>query len=184
MRQPKRRFIFSNYDMEDRYNLAREELIDMTGEIPTEAETWEYADNQTRIEWADEQQNLSTFFRGESWLAVGSVGRWTGAHAAGTVFDNWDDFFHGATRDCDYWEIWDENGHLFLRCSHHDGTNEFEIKRLSRRGVEVLENWEYNDDPRTEAEIHAVLFRCNLFSGLPHFAHTVYGCPKKEVETA
>ena len=183
MKQPKKRFVFSNYNQLDRYNNAREELIALYGEIPTEAETWEYADELTRIEWADERQNLHTFFNGDSWLAMGSVGLWTGNHAAGTVFDNWDEFFHSATKDCDYWEIWDENGHLYMRCSHHDGTNYFEIKRLSRRGVEVLENWEFDYTNETPEEImHETLWGCNLFSGLPHFAHTVYGCPKQEME--
>lgn len=186
MRTPKRRTIFNNYNVTERYEAARLDILEENPDAePADREIWERVTDMETLDWDDEHARLREFFAGERWLAMGSVGRWTGSHAAGTVFNDWDDFFHDATRDCDYWEIWDENGHFYVRCSHHDGTNNFEIKRLSRRGVEVLENWEWDYTNETPEEImHDTLFNCNLFSGLPHFAHTVYGCPKMEVEKA
>ena len=184
MRQPKERVIFDNYAIDKYFDWARADLIDENpGADPTNGEIWERAADMERNDWSDENARLREFFAGNSWLAMGTVGRWTGKHAAGTVFASWDEFFQGATKDCDYWKIWDENGHFYFRCSHHDGTNCFEIKRLSRRGVEVLENWEFDYTDETPEEIvHETLWGCNLFSGLPHFAHTVYGCPKREME--
>ena len=36
------------------------------------------------------------------------------------------------------------------------------------------------DVKRTEEKIHGMLWNCNLFTSLPHFAHKVYGCKKRE----
>ena len=135
--------------------------------------------------WEDERELLKEFFDGsEQYLVRGYVGRWNGSYAAGQVFNDFDEMFYTAAQDCDYWKIWDENGHLYLKCSHHDGTNLFEIKRLTQRGAAFLDKWE-NDfgDIRTMKEIHGIIWDSNFFSGLPHYAHTVYGCKKQEAQT-
>ena len=130
--------------------------------------------------WEDEHELLKIFFDGsEQYLIRGYVGRWNGSYEAGRVFDDFDEMFCQAVRDCEYWKIWDENGHLYLKCSHHDGTNSFEIKRLTRKGAAFLEKWE-NDfgDMRTMKEVHNIIWNSNFLSGLPHYAHNVYGCKK------
>lgn len=87
------------------------------------------------------------------------------------------------TEDCDYIRIYDENGHLFLKCSHHDGTNLYEIKKVTKRGIDYIDKWESNwSDNRSEEYIHDQIMK--RYSVLPHFMHTVYGCPKIEYKKA
>lgn len=177
MKQAKQRVIYNNYDLwKDYADDVKENLSDEA----TENEIWEEIYFQDEINWSDEHEQLKTFFNNSGvWLIRGRVGRWDGQHAAGHVFTDFDEMFYTAIQDCQYWKIWDENGHFYLKCSHHDGTNFFEIKKLTGKAVDFLENWKYNDDPRTEREVHNVVWYCNLFSALPHFAHNVYGCKKQ-----
>lgn len=42
------------------------------------------------------------------------------------------------------WEFVDRNGHLHLNCTHHDGTNEVQFYKLTKKGAENFHNWEYN----------------------------------------
>lgn len=113
---------------------------------------------------------------------MGHCGLWYGNRAAGTIFDDFGQMFATTTQDCDYWKIYDVNGHLYLECSHHDGTNHFEIKRITNKGVAYLKNWESNwSDKRSEQYVHEKIM--SRYSVLPRFAEKVYGCKKVEYET-
>ena len=75
------------------------------------------------------------------------------------------------------------NGHFFLQCSHHDGTNLYEIKKVTEKGISYYENWGssiFSSDQRTEQEILTRIM--NRYSTLPHYVHIMYGCPKVEFE--
>lgn len=180
----KERIIYNNYDLCNMFDDARAFLLEEhdKDEI-TDSMVWDEIYFQDSLNWQDESERLTDFFTGHgSFLIRGYVGRWDGDFAAGAVFDNWESMFADATKDCDYVKIWDENGHFYLKCSHHDGTNLFEIKRLSDAGYSFIDNWEYNwDDERSERQIHDIVWNSNFLSSLPHFAHTVYGCRKREV---
>ena len=56
------------------------------------------------------------------------------------IFDETFDEFCKCLKDCGYIEITDNKGHLEIKCSHHDGTNHFEIKRISDFGWEWYNN--------------------------------------------
>lgn len=177
----KKRLIYSNYDLYEMYDECRAFLAEEhePDEI-TEEMIWDEIYFQDRINWDDEHERLKSWINGYYFMIRGYVGRWDGSHSAGHVFTDFDEMFYHAIKDCDYWEFWDENGHLYFKCSHHDGTNLFEIKRLNDKALSFLEKWEYGDDPRTEKEIHDIIWNSNFMSKLPHFAHTVYGCKRRE----
>lgn len=68
-----------------------------------------------------------------------------------------------------------------LKCSHHDGTNCYEIKKVTQAGIDY---YKARDDECWRNEIiHERTFATNRLTGLPHFAHTVYGCKKVEYES-
>lgn len=185
-RFPKERTIYSNYDLWEKY--PDEEIIKMLIENGTDKE--DITDNMIMeeryfydsIDWEDTEAQLKDFFNnGNKWILVGSVGRWDGVYDAGTVFETFDDFFYKATSDCDYIHFYDENGHMYLRCSHHDGTCHYEIRQITEQGIKFLERWEDNwDDERSEQYIHTQIMK--RYSRLPQFARKIYGCKRFEYE--
>lgn len=91
------------------------------------------------------KDDLERFFNGEStWILQGTCGCWNGNHKVGMIFEDFEEMLNKAAKDCDYIHLYDKNGHLYLKCSHHDGTNYYEIKKVTDRGVEYLANWEDN----------------------------------------
>ena len=179
----KERIIYNNYDLWEDYEAdARENLESMYEyEDPSSDAVWGEIYELDSAIWEDEHERLRKFFDDGYFILMGTVGRWDGPRAAGYVFKDFDDMFYKAIKDCDYWKFWDDNGHFFFKCSHHDGTNMFEIKRINDKAINFIDNWEYNwNDERTEKEIHEIVWNSNFLSSLPHFAHTVYGCKKHE----
>lgn len=186
-RTPKERRIYSNYDLTETY--PDEDMIECLiangyekDEITDEL-MWKFRYRYDKNDWEIEKERLEEFFleNGERWLLIGSVGRWDGVYPAGTVFETFDEFFYKATADCDYIHFYDENGHLYLRCSHHDGTCHYEIRKITEQGIKFLERWEENwDDKRSESYIHTQIMK--RYSRLPQFARKIYGCKRFEYE--
>lgn len=190
MRIPKERVIYDNYDLWGSLaDVARERLEEANynndlEEDPSENEIWEEIYFYDRINWSDAIEDLKQWFVGYQYMIRGYVGRWNGTFAAGTVFTDIEKAIREAITDCDYIKIWDENGHFYLKCSHHDGTNLFEIKKIRPKGSVFLEKWECDfEDPRTEEEIHSIIWNSNFLSALPHFAAQMYGCKRREYIT-
>ena len=73
MREPKKRNIYSNYDLDEMFNDARQEVIDR-GEEPTETAIWDEVYEMDNLNWAEEKEKLIDFFEG------GNGSLW--AHAA------------------------------------------------------------------------------------------------------
>lgn len=130
------------------------------------------------MDWEILNDILDNFFDTEGdygFLICGTVGRWNGTYDGGKYFNSAREFWRtGALEDCGYVKLYDENGHMFINGSHHDGSNHFEVKMLTRKGKDLLEKWNYDyDDKRTEREIHQIIMKSNLFSKLPKLA-TIY----------
>lgn len=135
------------------------------------------------INWDADKEQLEEFFNdGSKWILQGNVGRWNGAFRGGFIFDNFMEMFYKAAKDCDYIKFYDINGHFYFMCSHHDGTNLFEIKKVTDAGIAYYERWEEAwSDKRSEEYIHNKIME--KYSTLPHFAHKVYGVKKIEYQT-
>ena len=186
-RIPKARTIYNNYDLRETYpdEEIKEQLIEngIAEEDITLDMLWQERYILDSFAWVDERERLEDFFlnKGNKWMLFGEVGRWNGVYKAGTLFETFDDFFSDATKDCDYINFYDENGHLYLNCIHHDGTCHYEIKEVTDKGIQYLENWEDNwNDKRTEEYVHTQIF--NKYSKLPRFAERIYGCKRFEYE--
>ena len=185
---PKERIIFDNYDLWEQYpdddlkEMAVEcEWVDEDDEITDEMlNDWRY--EQSEFDWDNAKYELTKFFEGKTVGYFGSVGLWHGVYKAGQIGEFWK-LFNEAIEDCWYWKFYDENGHMYLTCSHHDGTCHFEIKEVTDKGTEYLNRWEYNyDDKRSEQAVHNQIYK--RYSRLPNFAHKVYGCRVREYEPA
>ena len=186
-RIPVERIIYDNYRLWETYSdeEIKEYFMEENGyeedEI-TDEMIWKERYFLDEINWEEEKERLKKFFlNGNKWIIFGEVGRWDGLYRAGTLFDTFDDFFYKATEDCFYWKFYDENGHLYLTCSHHDGTCCYEIKEVTDKGVQYFDNWEYNwDDKRSEEYVHTQII--NRYSRLPRFAEKMYGCKRIEYQ--
>lgn len=186
-RVPKSRIIYDNYSLWENYpdEDMKEQLMEngVEEEDITDNMIWQERYFLDEIDWDDTKATLKDFFlnKGNKWMLFGEVGRWNGTYKAGTLFDTFEDFFYEAAKDCDYIRFYDENGHLYLTCSHHDGTCHYEIKEVTEKGIEYLDNWEYNwNDKRSKEYVHTQIF--NRYSRLPRFAERVWGAKKVEYE--
>lgn len=180
-KQGKERIIFDNYEPWNREEDAQENLIINGIEEPSIDDIYNEIYELLSIEWEDNKRDLENFFDGSTWILFGTAGLWNGNFAAGTIFTDFTEMFDNAIKDCDYWKIYDVNGHLYLKCSHHDGTNFYEIKEVTDRGVEYLQNWEYNySDKRTEEYVHKNIME--RYSRLPRYAEKEWSCKRVEYE--
>lgn len=187
-RIPKERIIYDNYSLWEKYpdkdlkELAKEcGWIDECEEI-TDEMLWHWRYEEDSIDWDAVKEMLDDFFKNIPYIGFfGEVGRWNGVYKAGKIGTDFWELFNKAITDCNYIKIYDENGHMYLTCSHHDGTCHFEIKEITEQGYDYLNNWEYDwDDNRTEEYVHNQI--CKRYSRLPHYAQKVFGCPMREYE--
>ena len=170
--------LYSNYygwiDEEE----IKQELIDCERVECEEEITDEMIYNEMyeleRMYWDDISYELKHFFdKGNAWLLTGSIGRWDGNYRGGYIFNTFEEFCE-CLKDCDYIEITDNKGHLEVKCSHHDGTNFYEVKRVSDFGYEWYNN--HGCYIYDEEKVHTKMWNNNFMTGLPHFARDVYGC--------
>lgn len=125
------------------------------------------------IYWDDFSFELKHFFdKGNAWLLTGSIGRWDGNYRGGYIFNTFEEFCK-CLEDCAYIKIVDNKGHFEVECSHHDGTNFYEVKRVSDFGCEWYDNHSWD---MYEEELHTKMWNNNFMTSLPHFARDVYGC--------
>lgn len=181
------RTIYDNFDLwnDESVKAAKAVLLERDEiEDPTRDEIWRELYEEDALNWECEKERLIEFFNdGSTWILQGTCQSWDGRHAAGTIFTDFMKIYNKAMRSCNYAKLYDENGHFYFECAHHDGTNCYEIKKLTNKGVAYLENWENNyDDRRSERYIHNQIMA--KYSTLPHFANKVYGLPKVEWKQA
>ena len=138
---------------------------------PTDEEVWDEIYEQTRLNWEDTESSLKDFFNdGSTYLLTGYAGLWNGNAAGGTIVKDFNDLSK-AWANVDSVKIFDEKGVFNIHGYHHDGTNCWKVKKLTKRGEAYLDRHEY-DDPRT---LHEKLWEKGYSVNL-HFAKKVYGC--------
>lgn len=179
--------IFSNYYDSDREKSIREFMFEDRAEenewetiddIP-DSEVWEEMNFTEEIEWDDVKRELENFFDGKTILVTGSCGTWRGNFAAGAII-GYNELWK-CWNDCDYVEIYDNDGRMYINASHHDGTNHFEILILTEKGQEVWDRYDsYYENSKWDnlsvREVHNKLAENRKYTHIPHFAREVYGC--------
>lgn len=178
-----RHIIFNNYYSNEHEESIRKSMFEeyhkergweSPSDIP-DSEVWEEIRLDEEIRWDAAEAELKRFIEDADtyFLVRGYVGRWNGRHYGGVLIKCFDDLYK-LWDDCDYLSIYDEGGHLYIKCTHHDGTNFFEVKQLTNKGTEYL----LNDYRWEDEEAQEMAFNSNFFTKLPHFAHEVYGTKK------
>lgn len=112
------RVLFDNYNVEDE---EYDQIEYMWDEFMSELDEYEYNNNTECV-------------------VIGSVGRWNGRfNIEVSYFDTLKDAILKCIGECDYYTITEENGVIKITARHHDGSNEFEIRRLTKLGIEAYE---------------------------------------------
>lgn len=169
--------LYSNYygwidEEEIKQELIDCERVESEDEI-TDNMIWDKMYFLEEIYWDDFKHEFERFLnKSNAWLLTGTLGLWYGKCKCGFVFKTFEEFCK-CFEHCDYIEITDNKGHLEIKCSHHDGTNHYEVKRISDFGYEWYNNhgcYMYDE------EAHTKMWNNNFMTSLPHFARDVYGC--------
>jgi len=174
--------LFDNYNVTSSYERAREFLFEKLHEDEfqpcyevnciddiKDSDIWEEVSFTEEALWDDIKDYLESLCE-DTLIVTGIVGRWNGRAEGGTVVQSYFEL-QDLWKDCEYIKIWDEGGHLYIECSHHDGTNYYEVKKLTERGYERYNNWEYGyGKDCSDREIHEKLMHCSTYSRLPRLA--------------
>lgn len=145
---------------------------------------------------------------GNPLIAAGCIGRWNGTRTGFSVFEDFKDMLSGPDspfKDCEIEKIWDENGHLFIHGTHHDGSVTVELKQLSDAGREaydeIAEAWvgesftvagndatdwksrTYDGSARSVSEAMLDLWNEPSFCCLPCYLERAFGYPAEEWDT-
>ena len=94
------------------------------------------------LEWV--LQGIREYFEDKEVLIVGTLQLWNGKVNIAD-FGEFEYLYCKAIKDCDYLIIYEENGHFYLDCTHHDGKNHFEIREITDKGREYIARWNYSN---------------------------------------
>lgn len=165
--------IYDNY-AENFYNETAEYLLEEYGEkngwesvsdVPASA-VYNEINLQDELEWGYVSRNLGQFLQSCTCLVKGTVGTWMCPEDAGKIINSLSELA-GAWKDCDYISITDDRGHLYIKVTHHDGTNCFELKVLTEAGSDYADRHCYDMSDR---ELHEKLWNSSKYTKLPRYA--------------
>lgn len=184
-KKPVKRLIYSNYDPED-YREGAIKNLELNEIEVTENNIQDEIYSMLQEDWDIEVERINELFNGKI-IVLGTTEQWTGKQSGGQIYNSWSDFISDFGEDCDYFKLWDENGHFFVKCSHHDGTNICEIKPVTKAGEEYYDSWYYDVASirrcgDKEYDVIEKMFNSSKYSHVPNFAHKFYGCKVREYE--
>lgn len=189
------------YDFDEYRNLLLEVYLDNGGpkhgspeQYITDDDVWTFIYDRQDNDFMEEKSALrESLDLGYGFLAKGVNKRWDGTSRGYEIVDDFNNLldggYGGLLNGCDKCKIWDENGHLHIEGTHHDGGICFEVRPLTSDGRDLLDAAEY-EDTDTIKEItgestlgikDAIRRAWNDLSGelaiIPRFAEKEYGLP-------
>ncbi len=169
---------FDNTDNCERFDDTQEFLFELYAEdkgwqtkndIP-EKLVWDEMNFQLETEYGDFTQELDRFLNGGVFLIQGVCGRWDGPCACGRFVRNYEDIRSGIEH-LDHIKFFEVNGHFYIEGSHHDGSDKYELKQLTDKGIAIAERHWFAHD----RELHNKIMQNRKYSKLPRIAHAIYG---------
>lgn len=135
----KKEFILysNNYDFYDFDDIKSQMQDDADGEPVCDSAVWDEIATLQDFDWQEFTDNAKKIFNENVFLMLADCGRWNGRRQVWKIIDGWDDFLriiqHG-----DYITITDSDGRLFVTVCHHDATDYFELKQLTKHGERLF----------------------------------------------
>lgn len=127
-------------------------------------------EEQQRRDWYEFKGDLEYLLEKDCYLLTGTCGRWNGPAEGGKFIRSIDDLLD-CIRHLDFVKFYDENGHFFISGHHHDGSDSYELKRLTKKGYEFADRNYFAHD----RELHNTIMNTNFYSALPRVAERLYG---------
>lgn len=167
---------YDNTDTTRKFNGVREFLFDnlkdengwnSVDDVPEES-IWEEIDFQEEIAWNDLKYDLTKAMKDKHYLLTGTFGSWQGDKDGGNFVSSFSDLIRNIEH-LDYLKIYEQNGHLYIIGHHHDGSDRYELKQLTKKGLEYARSWGFAHD----RQLHSNIKNCNLFSKLPRFSQVI-----------
>ena len=152
MKKNKKVTLYSNEFDSERYEEARQFLLEERGEEPTDSEIFEELCVEDDINWDVFEREYKEYFNTNNFVVRANLGRWCGRFESGKIMTSgWKDFIR-VIQNYDYLEIVDNNGHLEIVGTHHDSRDYFEIRELTRKGDEYADGYHYDKSESEDAE--------------------------------
>lgn len=101
-------------------------------------------------------------------LLIGTFGSWRGPKEGGKFINTVSDLL-SCIQHLDNMEVYEENGHLYIKGSHHDGNDSYELKVLTEKGYRLANDNYFAHDRK----LHSTLFNYNFYSRLPRLSSAV-----------
>lgn len=130
-----------------------------------------YEENQRYLE--DEQGNIEFYEETHGvkhYVILADLGLWYGHRDGGKIVKG----LWNAISACfeDYNEIYQDGKRVKVTAHHHDGTNCFEIRELTDKGIEYMER---HEDDMSDRELHTRLFKDSHYSHEVSMFNEMYG---------
>lgn len=166
MKKNKKVTLYSSVITKEKVEYARQYLLEENEEEPTNSELLNFINADDDINWDVFESEYKKYFNTNNFVVRANLGRWNGRFGSGKIMTGgWNDFCR-VIQDYDNLEIVDNNGHLEIVGYHHDGTDYFEIRELTRKGDEYANGYHYD---KSEPEDAQAVWN-NFHSRLPRLA--------------
>lgn len=138
---------YGSYDEAER--CAREALLENYAEDEISDDMiWKWLYGELDLNAEDFWAEVRAYQEGV-WLVIADIGTWQGRRDGGKVFTSLSAALSAVCSNMDYITIEeDSRGSVHARCVHHDGTNHFDIYRLSDQG----EAWYWKHEDRLDRQ--------------------------------
>lgn len=164
--------LYNSNNYLDKYDEVKARLEEEFGSGVSDAMIEDEIFNMQDDDFEAFAEEVKFYFNLNDFVLVGSLGRWNGRYSVSKIIrSGWREFAEILV-DFDSVEISDEDGHLIVECSDHDGSSRFELKELTQKGWEYLNV--YDHFYKSEYEDAMTLWN-NFYSRLPRLAQKLAG---------
>lgn len=156
------------YDKEE----MKQEYEEIYEETPSEEELERFIEDTNDMFLDDERSNVEFYekqYGQKTYIILADLGLWDGRAEGGKIIKG----LWNAISKCfeDYNHIYEYRRRLCVDAIHHDGTNHFQIKELTPKGLDYVENHQYMSD----RELHQCLFKDSHYSNEVKLFKAIYG---------
>lgn len=164
-----------NYEL---YNEAKQSLFEQErheyawlspDDIPEDM-IYDEIDDMDYIAYDDFSKEFDRFIQGGLFLIMGTCGRWNGPVSCGRFVRSFADIQNFVSH-LDHIKYYEKDGHLYIYGYHHDGSDNYEIKRLTPKGIAYAEKYDFAHDKN----LHDTIMNTPLYSVLPNAYTAIYG---------